>query len=187
MHTIKILGTFKLTANLLRVTDPCYDKTVYCSGTIPALPGDWKAAISYKDEKYWGIRVNKLLVWHDKNGNIDMAKMASEDSGIDVGVDSGQAGFFDNDCYPDNPRDDGYEQQFYTAVSNLTLGEVQGGVIKFGTISSSGFGDGSYNCYIVKDKQGRVIAARIDYIIDHDEESEEDCSNLDSGIEEYDE
>jgi hypothetical protein len=57
MPAIKMLGTFKLTADLLRVTDPCYSKDIHCLGTIPALPGDWKAAVFYRDERDWGTRV----------------------------------------------------------------------------------------------------------------------------------
>jgi hypothetical protein len=127
-------------------------------------------------------------VWHDEKGSRELAQEATDDSEIDVGVDSGQAGFFDNDRYPDDPRDGEYERQFYEVVCDLTLSDVQGGVIEFGAASSSGFGDGGYTCYVEKDKQGRVIAARIDYIPDHDEDEddfEDDC-DLDPDVEEED-
>lgn len=115
---------------------------------------------------------------HDETLNFNW-----ERSDIDVGVDSGQAGFFDVFKYAsavsdkeDNsaPRAErgGKFEAFYDAVCNLTLDDKSFGVVEFGCVSSSGYGDGGYNCYFRRNSLGEVIEALIAFI--EDEEESED-------------
>lgn len=103
---------------------------------------------------------------------------------IDVGVDSGQAGFFDvakyalsvadkDDSRSRRDSQDSTFESFYDSVCNLTLEDKQFGVVAFGTVSSSGYGDGSYDCYFRRNDVGEVIEAVIVYLQDYHEEDEE--------------
>jgi hypothetical protein len=77
--------------------------------------------------------------------------------GLDVGVDSGQAGFFDLAKYTEAVSDkndrgeDGCNfKAFYRDVCDLTLTDASWGVVPFGAVSSSGYGDGDYNCFVLR-------------------------------------
>ena len=60
---------------------------------------------------------------------------------------------------------DHVESQWYDEVCKLTLSPKQCGTIgNKGFVSSSGYGDGSYECYIAKNNNDEIIAIRIDFI-----------------------
>ena len=168
------LGEFEITSGVMRVTDPCYDKETWCSGTVDAKNGTWEAFIETSNEGGWGNRVSSLTVLHMNSGRSYSASDWDMTS-IDVGVDSGQAGFFDNALYPDGERtgEFGDLDTFYGKVCDLTCETKESaGVIPFGAVSSSGYGDGGYKCY-VRRMNGLVVAAKIVFISD-DEEDEDD-------------
>ncbi len=160
------LGKFNISSGVMRVTDPCYDPGTWCSGTIDVPNGEWHAYIEESDEGTWGKRVASIEVRYQN----DFKHYSWELTNIDVGVDSGQAGFFDNQLYPDHPGDD----PFYDRVCRLTLGENSAGVIEFGAVSSSGYGDGGYSCYVARNSDNQIVAAKIVFIDDGYEEDEED-------------
>jgi hypothetical protein len=55
---IKKLGTFLTSCDVLRITDPGYDKSVWCAGTIKNCEvGKWSAFLIYRDQGNWGVRV----------------------------------------------------------------------------------------------------------------------------------
>jgi hypothetical protein len=67
-----------------------------------------------------------------------------------VGVDSGQAGFFDYDLYSEDSYsggDDEDSEDFYERCCNLAFSGAQGGVLPGGVVSSSGLGDGGYQVF----------------------------------------
>lgn len=104
---------------------------------------------------------------------------------IDVGVDSGQAGFFDLALYTEALSDksqhqNGYGQKdskfetFYDRVCDLTLDDnYQFGAIEFGAASMSGYGDGSYTAFDRRNADGEVIAAFIVFIGEGDDEEDD--------------
>jgi hypothetical protein len=92
-----------------------------------------------------------------------------EDSGIDVGVDSGQAGFFDEFLFEGVCQDATLKDQFYDQVCELTLSDAQWGAHLAGVVSSSGYGDGGYGC-MVRRVDGVAVEAVITYICEDDEE-----------------
>lgn len=107
------------------------------------------------------------------------------ESEIHVGVDSGQAGFFDLEPFAaqsaTQEENGGYNQdtehgKFYRSIYEQTSeGEPAAvGIVPFGAASSSGYGDGSYNLYVLRDKDGLVIEAVIVFICDYDEEEGEE-------------
>jgi hypothetical protein len=124
---------------------------------------------------------------------IDPSKFTKSD--IHVGVDSGQAGFFDlkpfeavaalpnhaEDKKPDHPH-----HEFYGQCCNTTCEtEESWGIIQgIGVVSSTGWGDGGYDCFVRRNEAGLVIEARITYLLpgndgfisaeDEDEEGDEE-------------
>lgn len=105
---------------------------------------------------------------------VDMAKLDSlegfEALDIDVGVDSGQAGFFDEARYPEGGSDD---HAFYDTICNGTLGDESFANVEFGVASSSGWGDGGYTCYAKKDDAGRTVAMVIVFLTEDGEEEDD--------------
>lgn len=216
------MTVFHLTSNQLRVTDPCYTKGTWCAGVLEnILPGAWiaeKVVASNQETGGWGDRIAELCIWHgDYIGNVD----AHELTEIHVGVDSGQAGFFDESQYPEGETGEYMDlDTFYGKVCEGTKGEYRITVeqmydeetvqymiesyakdgktlpeafvehmrtatrtrsepdylgianVGFGVATHSGYGDGGYNCYVGRNDKGEIVAARIVFI--SDEEDEED-------------
>lgn len=94
-----------------------------------------------------------------------------ENSNVHVGVDSGQAGFFDLALFGQVCESEPVKDKFYDEVCNLTLDDNQWGVHSIGAVSSSGYGDGSYEC-LVRRVDGQVVEAIIVYIAEYEEEEE---------------
>jgi hypothetical protein len=143
MKTIK-LGKFTINSGKMYASDPGYDKKTWCQILIDNVAnGEWEAKIVKRDCGIWGVRVSKLIV---KKVRIKKPQSILICDG-EVGVDSGQAGFFDSNC----PLGEGdYEDRnsFYGKCCYLTLNEPDGGVIENGCVSSSGYGDGGYDCRV---------------------------------------
>ena len=118
------LGEFEMTSPVMRVSDPCYERDVWCCGTVD----------------------------HCKLG-------------------TGQAGFFDDAFYQnDTVFEDlpapGFAigDLWYRHVCDITLSKMSAGVLPYGAVSSSGFGDGGYTCYTHADENGVIDFAFIVFI-----------------------
>ena len=173
-NTIK-LGNIHLGKTVL-ITDPCYDRGTWCAGTLNILPGEYVARMTKSDQGDWGTRISSVSVTREGSKAVRFY-----DSGIDVGVDSGQAGIFDDSVYPHGDFHDKNNTdftQFYDDIGKLTIGVFdknrgeygdytypQGGIYKDkGVVTSSGFGDGSYQCIVGEDENGDIVYIRINYI-----------------------
>jgi len=114
-----------------------------------------------------------------------------ENSAFDVGVDSGQAGFFDENWYAEygNEKDDNNRsakwEEIYSKLCDLTLGQYRidpetgeraeynyAGTFEFGCNGQTAHGDGSAPLYYRTDEDGNVIEAVYHYDIDWEEEDE---------------
>ena len=167
---IEKIGTFKTKSDVLRITDPCYTKDTWCSGILKDCKiGEWSAFFIYSDEGSWGTRVSQILVIF---GNVTISEAQKildesnwENSEIHVGVDSGQAGIFEDVKYPEDETGEyGDTNTFYGKCCELTCeNNEQGGVLDFGVVSSSGYGDGSYDCLLAK-KDDKINAIKIIFI-----------------------
>jgi len=165
------IGTFKTESNVLRITDPCYTKDTWCAGTLKNCEiGEWSAFLIDSFEGDWGNRVAQSLAIFGDISTEEAKKILDESdwktSKIDVGVDSGQCGIFEDEKYPDgDPGEYGDKESFYGKCCNLT-GELEpsGGVLDFGLVSSSGYGDGSYDCLFTHNKNNKIFAVTIVFI-----------------------
>lgn len=156
----------------VRVSDPCYGTTTWCAGTIDNVKeGLYNVEVELVDD-LWGSkysRVKSLTVVHsDYKGSLFFNKIAS----FEVGVDSGQAGIYDEDYYNQYHSIDNCNCDWYEDVCELTYpaGTKDGKCV----VSSSGYGDGCYICELVEDNN-EVVAIRITFIEDEEDyEDEED-------------
>lgn len=155
------LGTIVL-GSAVRVTDPCYDPNVWCSGRLDILPGEYDCTVCRSKCGAWGERNIKISIRHRES----KPTPKWEDAPFVVGVDSGQAGFFDADYYAENHTDDDYNnpESWYRRVCNLTLNEpCCGNIDRKGAVSESGWGDGSYICSFRRNSDGYIVEAKIDF------------------------
>lgn len=104
---------------------------------------------------------------------LDLSTM--QNSKIDVGVDSGQAGFFDLQEYENlfTVEIDGEvaHEKFYDRVCDVVN---PFGALGFGVASQTGYGDGGYDCYTRRDEAGNLLEAVIVFIGDDDEEEDDE-------------
>lgn len=187
---IKEIGTFTLSSGAMRVSDPCYDKTVWCAGIIPnCVTGEWQTGVAYYNDALFGRRV-ALLAARAADSEADFSLVddlyALELAGFEVGVDSGQAGIYDNDSYgldstvegipePDEIFGDEPGSLWYSVCCSATDSDDHAGVIPTGVVSRSGFGDGGYTAFYHKDDNGKTDLIAILYIDPSLESQEEDA------------
>ena len=191
-----MIKQFESTSGKLVCSDPCYKIPTWCQGIVENVKnGVWGAEINLSDEDDWGMRVASLYIVNE-HANATMTDIETkifEDEPLNfaAGVDSGQFGFFDFAHYRNDesakalPKQDfgeNYDVQegdaWYRACSNLTLGDEQWGVLPNGVVSSSGFGDGSYDVYGYKDAYGEYVAFAVVFIYDEDDEEDEDWESM---------
>ncbi len=162
-------GTITLKEKV-RVTDPCYDMEVWCAGDLEDVyPGTYECRCEHADEGAWGNRIANIEIRHEDF----LFCEPNEATDFEVGVDSGQAGFFDYDYYKNVQSSEIKENRFYENVCDTTLSSEQAGIIdNVGFVSSSGYGDGGYTCYIGKNSDGKIVSMKIVFIGDSNEEDE---------------
>lgn len=177
------LGTFEVTTGELVVSDPCYDLGTWCMGALKNVKkGKWHAVSMIEDNEE---RNAALFIYHD---SISMSKAVDyfnrkykvNEAPFEVGVDSGQAGFFDASAYKNDATvpagavtdpcwtKDGW----YGLCATLTLGDDGAGVLPGGAVSSSGYGDGGYFCHYAIDGNHDIVYADIIFIGEDDDEED---------------
>jgi len=184
--TKKKLGSFEVKSGKVRITDPCYKLDTWCAGTLKVKKGDWEVEVIKSDEGDWGNRCAVLLAWHsDYPVDFEDGKFEEE---FEIGVDSGQAGIFDLKYYKDDQivaktkricKDKLHrvcvDEPWYSICCDRTLSEIGAGVIPFGCVSSSGYGDGGYICSSIRDTYSPkfpVIAIKIDFgVIENEDDN----------------
>ena len=163
-----LLGSFEVITGKLVVSDPCYPPGTWFLGELTNVRnGTWFAESLITDCDFWGNRVSKLTVRHCEYSN--SRKLSRHKASFDVAVDSAQAGFFDAMHYNNsriiaNKPSDSWsngKNVWYDFCCELTLSEPMGGVLPYGAVSCSGYGDGCYECqYYVNDAM-EVVRAEI--------------------------
>jgi hypothetical protein len=157
----------------LRITDPCYEPDTWCAGLLNVKPGQYDC-YQYKHNHIWepfregdkysnDTRVGAIEIRH-KSANKPVFNQRLDNS---IGVDSGQAGFFDQAYYDEMKTGD--EETWYDRVCGVTYNpkdERRAGTIdNKGFVSSSGYGDGGYDCFVSKNAEGEIDALLLVYIL----------------------
>lgn len=180
---------FEVTGDEIVVSDPCYDEDVWCRHTVKdVLPGNWNAdftrapcGFSSNDHRNAEIRA-----WHTDKWE-EASKGTWELESHQIGVDSGQAGFFDKAHYKDEkvvPEE--WKKDFriceddpwYAMNCHKTINFPGMGFVPYGVVSSSGIGDGQYNLYSKK-VDGKVIALKLVFLGKYDYDETEDDEDSD--------
>jgi hypothetical protein len=176
-HETLDLGTFEMVSSRMAVSDPCYDADVWCRGELEnVLPGTWQAYAIKRDKGEWGPRVVRLVAVHREYA--DTCEFAAELAPFEVGVDSGQAGLFDCLHYRDDTvavehpnvsrKDAG--MLWYMQCCCRTLTREAAGVMPYGVVASSGYGDGSYDCFVSRNSDGKIVCVEIEFIPEEDDD-----------------
>lgn len=172
-HMLFSIGDFAVTGDKLVVSDPCYELHLpHCGKVENVLPGRWLGFVLVVDAKSWGERVAELHALHADHADKGDDAFDWEDAGFEVGVDSGQAGVFDEAQYPKDRVSTGEYgdlHTFYGRCCDVTL-NGHGKAIAEGLVSSSGFGDGGYPAYVARDSSGKVVAVKVIFIGEEDDE-----------------
>lgn len=180
------MNQIQLTETVM-VSDPCYTEPTWCQIKLTdVLPGTYNVDVDKRDCGGWGERVHSLEAIHT---SYDKELIWQEYHG-EVGVDSGQAGIFSYDTYRNDsifddvsqfgqdPRWSAINEQegdkWYGHMCDRTLREESWGVYDKGVVSSSGIGDGGYPLYVVRDSNDKIVAMKIDFLLDDEEDEQED-------------
>jgi hypothetical protein len=161
------------------VSDPCYTIPTWCQAVISNVkPGMYHTTVRKHDAGDWGNRCAMVFAIHEEYVNFpNLLHGKWELHPADIGVDSGQCGIFSKDSYRDDnhkfpyepydfglgfPSDNGGGDLWYRHMAKQTLSEQQWGTYEKGIVSTSGFGDGSYQLFVVK-KRNKIVAFAIDF------------------------
>ena len=178
---------FEVVSGKMILSDPCYSVPTWCQGVVENVKnGEWIGVIEQSDEGDWGIRNSMLLSMNvdamNKNPNLEQELITSgEPLPFEGGVDSGQFGHFDFNNYRNDELaidlgkafEDSYAtevgDEWYRACCDITI-HSDFGAMPFGVVSSSGFGDGAYTTYGIKDDSGQYVGFMTIFIDDEDED-----------------
>lgn len=170
------IGTFTVTSDSVRITDPGFTSDIWCAGQTPAVPGTWTAHVEIRQIPHHGRRVRRLLAHHrsfilnpDETVRVEnKVRLVSQ-----AGVDHGLCGIFDANMYRIHGNGQGTAKDpetFYGQASAFTRKQHRAGVFPWGCVSKSGHGNGFYWIYVVKDASARAVYVEIVFIDDEDAE-----------------
>lgn len=169
----KYYGSFTVTGDKLRVSDPCYEIDSTGGITLDNVkPGEWYThAVLIDKHDGWDTRVAEITATHETYPDHYEPGVPYSSKPV-IAVDSGQAGIFDQAKYP--AESEGEERdEFYGDNCNLTLSDEFGGIVSnMGVVTCSGYGDGCYRLFYDYDKDKKIVSVAIVFI--DTEEDEED-------------
>lgn len=174
------IGTFNITSNALRISDPCYEPNSSGGVTINnVVNGSWLAY--YKSN---ADTITHLIAIHNLyrfEASVDHFYAFAT-----IGVDSGQAGIFDNLFYETNQGGE-YDEldTFYGKCCQATLNDAIGIIDSNGVVSCSGYGDGQYDVYIMTNDNHQVIAIMIEFISETNQDDDDDYIYFDNNDDAY--
>lgn len=140
------------------ITDPCYERDVWCrTNGLPIREGTYVCSVEVADDDEtggWGNRVASL--WIEPDVNLALSPKAYKKI-CEIGVDSAMAGVFESPA--ELPR------ELLAEVSEKIYDQPgMAMIIDQGIVSKSGYGDGVYPVFGVKNNGGELIALYIQFV-----------------------
>jgi hypothetical protein len=173
---------FEIKSGKIVLSDPCYDLGTWCQGVIDKVKnGVWVSEIEESSDG----RISMLLSYHkDNHASFEYVMEDGDLLNFDGGVDSGH---FDYDGYRDDESMKNVariadkdqmriceDEPFYSMCCDRTLSFDMWGVLPQGVVSSSGYGDGSYPTYGIKNDDGEYVAFLTIFIDPREDELDDD-------------
>ena len=151
-------GSINLDSTVV-IADPCYTLDTWCIGRLQnILPGNYNCFVQITES----LRVANMKIVHEDYDPDEYDPKDIEDC-ICIGVDSATCGIYDEDYFIKNRNNaDWFE-----------LTDKHGIICNKAFISASGYGDGSYGCYLSRNTDGQIVGIRVEFI-SYDEYYEED-------------
>jgi len=134
------------------VSDPSYEKNHEYSLTLDVKNGHWKAYVEEEELDGWGLRILRLVMVHTSIYLDDALNLEKNLIGK-IAVDSGHAGIYDIDCFPEENWMEELDMKF----------EKNFECVKYGATAHSGLGDGSYSVYTAQ-KNNENVFIEIEFI-----------------------
>lgn len=160
------IGMFEVESGKIRISDPCYKTSlVRCTKVINGKNGIWNAFISISDNC-----VSKLEAIHSDFLNDTVTEWV--ESKNDIGVDSGQVCIVDDNFYRKDEIVDKLDIAKYISLEKdgdkwyarcCAITEQKAGIMPYGCVSQSGYGDGSYTLY-TKKYDNEIVAIKVLFI-----------------------
>ncbi len=155
-------GSFECSGSLIAI-DPCYGSPGD-GADLGSASGTYRAWSVLRGAGDWGARRAEL--WICAEGVSPLAQFPGAEGwaleASDVGVDSGQCGFFSGSSYWSAKSDPALDDPFYRCCCEATS-SLSAGAVGFGVVSSSGDGDGGYECRTLRGPDGALLAARLEF------------------------
>ena len=164
----KYLGKIAL-SNSVWVTDPSYDRKTWCLRHFNNVePGQYHVLVGFCDCLSWGQRIAGLLAVHEQGAGDGEDWGFFKEPPFQIGVDSGQAGIFDESVFPEVKEKHTYWNDpgtFFGECCILTSSTDQAGILNasHGAVCSSGIGDGVYDVYTSENKRGNIAGIFVDF------------------------
>ena len=171
------IGSIKVPDGKIDVTDPCYDKDVWCRKTYDIMPGEYDCYAWTGKDDICGKRVwTAAILWYDDSTfNTYLADDSLWEEVGEIGVDAGLAGFFNHKPdFSDNEWGRLCDWMHDTSATHNEAkeydeeydGEIDAYIKSFdgldGFWTESGCGDGVYPVYAIK-QDGKIIALKIEF------------------------
>lgn len=142
----------------IMVSDPSYRVGAWCQKVLDnILPGTYKCSVRRCNYDCFGFRNTMMRIIHEGCTHTPWERIDA-----DIGVDSGMAGIYDYDYFEQNhDKKTGMTDEWYDRVC-----ECDGNILldDKAFIAESGFGDGIYDCYVAKNKDGQIIGVKITFL-----------------------
>ena len=161
MNTIKINGK-------LVVSDPVYAELTWCTADLEVLKGEYNCF--FEEDEYGDVIVSWIA---HKDYHISPYDI-SEQIDVLIGVDSGAVGYFNYDYFLEKTSQEEdiinilYKQDEEGKYNN-------GGIANINAfVTHTQCGDGSYECYVKRNKKNQIIAVKVNLssYFDNDEDDE---------------
>lgn len=172
MDEVSVIGQFEVTSGALIVSDPCYKREYLEDGTdIMGRIEGVRNGIWYAEVHLDCGTVTELVATAEET--FPKEWWWRREKFFEVGVDSGQAGIFDDSVYPQvDIVKYGDPDNFYGRCCEQTVDVA--GVVPGGVVSRSGHGDGCYLCFTARNEAGECIGVKIVFMTDEDTDDEDE-------------